>query len=184
MYRALVQTIAEPTSETDWQIGDLAGEFVKFNNALAPLSWLKDLAVYRTTGADNRNIPVEFNTNFGSINLAYVTFAVIGDGYMSYGRVGKVINLGESSISATYDTNKNTVTFTVGSFANAALLLFVTDGLKGIKEKLDKHDKAISEEANKDDKEKSKKWDKVIDYLFYFILAALLAYIANKIGIN
>ena len=127
LYRALVQTIAEPTSETDWQIVELAGEFVKFNNALAPLSWLKDLAVYRTTGADNRNITVEFNTNFGSINLAYVTFAVIGDGYMSYGRVGKVINLGESSISATYDTNKNTVTFTVGSFANAALLLFVTD---------------------------------------------------------
>lgn len=127
LYRALVQTIAEPTSETDWQIVELAGEFVKFNNALAPLSRLKDLAVYRTTGADNRNITVEFNTNFGSINLAYVTFAVIGDGYMSYGRVGKVINLGESSISATYDTNKNTVTFTVGSFANAALLLFVTD---------------------------------------------------------
>ena len=127
LYKALVQTIAEPISGTDWQIVELAGEFVKFNNALAPLSLLKDLAVYRTTGADNRNITVEFNTNFGSINLPYVTFAVIGDGYMSYGRVGKVVNLGESSISATYDTNKNTVTFTVGSFANAALLLFVTD---------------------------------------------------------
>lgn len=60
----------------------------------------------------------------------------------------------------------------------------VEKNVEGIKEKLDKHDKAISEEANKDDKEKSKKWDKVIDYLFYFILAALLAYIANKIGIN
>lgn len=35
---------------------------------------------------------------------------------------------------------------------------------------------------NKD--EKGKKWDKLIDYLFYFILALLLGYIAKQIGLK
>ena len=32
--------------------------------------------------------------------------------------------------------------------------------------------------------EKGKKWDKLIDYLFYFILAALLSYICYSLGIK
>ena len=32
--------------------------------------------------------------------------------------------------------------------------------------------------------EKGKKWDKLIDYLFYFIIAALLGYIIHRMGIK
>lgn len=44
------------------------------------------------------------------------------------------------------------------------------------------------EKINKklDDKiqEKGKKWDKLIDYLFYFVLAAMLGYIAVQLGLK
>ena len=32
--------------------------------------------------------------------------------------------------------------------------------------------------------EKGKKWDKLIDYLFYFIIALILGYVAFKLGIK
>lgn len=34
----------------------------------------------------------------------------------------------------------------------------------------------------KDDEDKSKKWDKLVEYIFYAILGILLSYIAFKIG--
>lgn len=34
----------------------------------------------------------------------------------------------------------------------------------------------------KDTEEKGKKWDKLIDYIFYAVLGILLAYIAYKLG--
>lgn len=34
----------------------------------------------------------------------------------------------------------------------------------------------------KDNEEKGKKWDKLIDYIFYAVLGILLAYIAYKLG--
>ena len=37
-------------------------------------------------------------------------------------------------------------------------------------------------DSNKD--EKGKKWDKLIDYLFYFILALMLGYIASQLGLK
>ena len=36
----------------------------------------------------------------------------------------------------------------------------------------------------KDDENKSKKWDKLIEYIFYAILGILLAYIAYKLGLK
>lgn len=56
----------------------------------------------------------------------------------------------------------------------------VEKGLDSINQKLDKHEEQIEEESTKEDKAKSKKWDKLIDYLFYFILATILGYIALK----
>lgn len=44
----------------------------------------------------------------------------------------------------------------------------------------EKLDLALSKEAN----DKSKKWDKLIDYIFYFVLACLLGYIAYSLGIQ
>lgn len=52
--------------------------------------------------------------------------------------------------------------------------------VEGINEKLDKHDKAITEESNKENKAKAFKWDKLIDYIFY----AVLAYALFKLGLK
>lgn len=49
-----------------------------------------------------------------------------------------------------------------------------------INKKLDKHDKAIIEESNKESKNKAIKWDKLIDYIFY----AVLAYALFKVGLK
>lgn len=60
----------------------------------------------------------------------------------------------------------------------------VEKNISGINEKLDKHDKAIVEESTKTDKEKGKKWDKLIDYLFYFIIATALGFMCIKLGLK
>lgn len=44
--------------------------------------------------------------------------------------------------------------------------------------------KEINKKLDNNIREKGKKWDKLIDYLFYFILALLLGYIASKIGLE
>lgn len=49
-----------------------------------------------------------------------------------------------------------------------------------INDKLDKHE----EEINKTDKEKSKKWDKLIDYIFYSVIAVILVLVYTKLGLN
>mgnify|MGYP000826478567 CR=1 FL=1 len=54
------------------------------------------------------------------------------------------------------------------------------DYISGINEKLDKHDKAIVEESTKTDKVKGMKWDKLIDYLFY----AIVAFALFKLGLK
>lgn len=56
----------------------------------------------------------------------------------------------------------------------------VEKGLENINEKLDKHDRAITEESNKENKNKAFKWDKLIDYIFY----AVLAYALIKLGLK
>ena len=48
-------------------------------------------------------------------------------------------------------------------------------------------DKTVNEISTKLDKrleDKGKKWDKLIDYLFYFVLALLLGYIAMNLGLK
>lgn len=60
----------------------------------------------------------------------------------------------------------------------------VEKGLDSINQKLDKHDIEIQEEINKEDKSKSKKWDKLIDYLFYTFLGLVLSYIAMKLNLK
>lgn len=60
----------------------------------------------------------------------------------------------------------------------------VEKNISGINQKLDKHDKAIKEESTKADKEKGKKWDKLIDYLFYFIIATALGFMCIKLGLK
>lgn len=44
--------------------------------------------------------------------------------------------------------------------------------------------KEINKKLDNNMREKGKKWDKLIDYLFYFVLALLLGYIASKIGLE
>lgn len=56
----------------------------------------------------------------------------------------------------------------------------VEKSIEGINTKLDKQETKIEEEVHKDDKQKSIKWDKLIDYLFY----AVLAYALIKLGLK
>ena len=42
----------------------------------------------------------------------------------------------------------------------------------------------IDEKLDNQANDKGKKWDKFIDYIFYFFVAAILGYVAMKIGIK
>lgn len=42
---------------------------------------------------------------------------------------------------------------------------------------------SINKKIDDSSKEKGKKWDKLIDYLFYFVIATILGYLAIKLGI-
>ncbi len=44
--------------------------------------------------------------------------------------------------------------------------------------------KAINTKLDNQDDEKGKKWDKFVDYIFYFIIAAILSYLAYELGIR
>lgn len=44
--------------------------------------------------------------------------------------------------------------------------------------------KTINTKLDNKENEKGKKWDKLIDYLFYFIIALILGYVAYKLGIK
>lgn len=48
--------------------------------------------------------------------------------------------------------------------------------------KFDNVENKIDSALKKDTEEKGKKWDKLIDYIFYAVLGILLAYIAYKLG--
>ena len=51
-------------------------------------------------------------------------------------------------------------------------------------EQMEKSITAINGKLDSQTTEKGKKWDKLIDYLFYFIIAVLLGYIIHQIGIK
>ena len=44
--------------------------------------------------------------------------------------------------------------------------------------------KSINTKLDNKEDEKGKKWDKLVDYLFYFIVALILSYVAYKLGIK
>lgn len=44
--------------------------------------------------------------------------------------------------------------------------------------------KTINTKLDSKESEKGKKWDKLIDYLFYFVIAVILGYVAYKLGIK
>ena len=48
---------------------------------------------------------------------------------------------------------------------------------------VDKIDKKLDAKVNETDKEKSKKWDKLVDYIFYTILGAIMLLVLNKVGL-
>lgn len=49
---------------------------------------------------------------------------------------------------------------------------------------VEKIDKKLDAKVQEDNQVKGKKWDKLIDYLFYAILALLLGYIAMNLGLK
>ena len=60
----------------------------------------------------------------------------------------------------------------------------VEDSVDKISQKLDNNYKELISTKTQTTTEKSKKWDKFIDYVFYAILAAILALVFIKIGLN
>lgn len=50
--------------------------------------------------------------------------------------------------------------------------------------KMEETIKSINGKLDSKENEKGKKWDKLIDYLFYFIIALILSYVAYKLGIK
>ena len=51
-------------------------------------------------------------------------------------------------------------------------------------DQIEKSITGIDKKLDEQTETKGKKWDKLIDYLFYFIIAALLAYLSHQIGIK
>lgn len=49
---------------------------------------------------------------------------------------------------------------------------------------VEKIDNKLSSKINEESENKGKKWDKFIDYVFYFILATILTFIAIKLGLK
>ena len=49
---------------------------------------------------------------------------------------------------------------------------------------VEKIDQKLDCKVSDDDKEKSKKWDKLIDYIFYSVLAIILGLIYTKLGLK
>lgn len=43
---------------------------------------------------------------------------------------------------------------------------------------------SIDSKIDEQNDDKGKKWDKLIDYIFYFIIAALLGYVIHQIGLK
>ena len=50
--------------------------------------------------------------------------------------------------------------------------------------RLDAMESKLDLALKKENDEKGKKWDKLIEYIFYFVLACLLGYIAYSLGIS
>lgn len=44
--------------------------------------------------------------------------------------------------------------------------------------------KSINKKLDERIGEKGKKWDKLVDYLFYFVIATILGYVAIKLGLK
>lgn len=51
-------------------------------------------------------------------------------------------------------------------------------------ENVEKNVTRINTKLEEVDENKGRKWDKLIDYIFYFILATILGYIAIKLGLK
>lgn len=60
----------------------------------------------------------------------------------------------------------------------------VEDSVDKISQKLDSNYKELMSTKTQNTNEKSKKWDKLIDYLFYAIVGAVIMFALTKIGLN
>jgi tetrahydromethanopterin S-methyltransferase subunit G len=48
---------------------------------------------------------------------------------------------------------------------------------------VEKIDKKLDAKVSESDKEKGKKWDKLVDYIFYTILGAIMLLVLSKVGL-
>ncbi len=65
-----------------------------------------------------------------------------------------------------------------------AILKNMNYRMEQVESAVSKIDKKLDDKIEGDIGSKGKKWDKLIDYLFYAILGVLLSYIAYKLGLK
>ena len=53
-----------------------------------------------------------------------------------------------------------------------------------LKTTIEKMDNKLDSKINQDSENKGKKWDKLLDYLFYSVIAILLALLYSKLGLK
>ena len=63
---------------------------------------------------------------------------------------------------------------------NTKILTTMEVKLSSMEKNIDSINKKLEEKLEA----KGKKWDKLVDYLFYFIIAAILGYVAVKVGLK
>lgn len=56
--------------------------------------------------------------------------------------------------------------------------------MEKVESAVEKIDQKLDTKVSEDDKEKGKKWDKLVDYIFYAVLGVLLGYIAVQLGLK
>ena len=56
--------------------------------------------------------------------------------------------------------------------------------MEKVESAVEKIDQKLDSNVSEKDKEKSKKWDKLIDYIFYSVLAVILGLIYMKLGLK
>lgn len=64
-----------------------------------------------------------------------------------------------------------------------AILKNMNYRMEQVETSVEKIDKKLDEKVQEDLKVKSNKWEKLIDYIFYFFVAATLGIVAFKIGL-
>ena len=66
---------------------------------------------------------------------------------------------------------------------NTAILEKMDYRMGKVESAVEKIDQKLDSKVNENDKEKGEKWDKLVDYIFYTILGAIMLLVLSKVGL-